>query len=182
MAMWQVLKWFDWDRGMTYLTAFISNDLHSWEIRSSHRRLDNYSSPLGYDAMSISKQLPTFRWSLSLLSSGCKKSKKRKFALFTSTGEKHTKQKMKALLLNFLMLSQKANLYFKWTGDILIFRHKRYTTWNFNMQVAAFSTTAVTICQRHADISHKAYTSNLTSETLHNSSSWKKVFKLPWNT
>jgi len=81
------------------------------------------------------------------------------------------KTKIKDLLLIFLMLSQKADLYFIWTGDFLILRRNKYATWTLNLQAAFFSTTAVTICQRHADISHKAYTSNLTSETLHNSSS-----------
>jgi hypothetical protein len=142
---------------VTYLTTFVSNDPHSCEIISSHRLLDNDSSPLGYDAMSISKQLLMFRWSLSLLSSGCKKSKKRKFALFTSTGEQHTKQTIERPTVVFFQCYHRKQICISNEQEIfLILRHKKYTTWTFNIQAAAFSTTAVTICQRHADISHKA--------------------------
>lgn len=63
-----------WQRhGCDVSYYLVSNDPQNCEIRSFRWLLDNNSSPLGHDAMSIGKQFYTFRWSLSLLSSGYKK-------------------------------------------------------------------------------------------------------------
>jgi len=147
MVMWQVSKWSDWNTGVTFMTTFVSKDPHSDMMPC--RIVNSYLLFAGGCRFCLQDARSPRKGNLLYLHQQVNSIRNKQWTPYCCI---------------FSMLSQKADLYFKWTGDVLILWHKKYNTWTFKMQAAAFSTTAVTICQRHANISHKAYTSTLTSQ------------------